>query len=68
MSIAAVLEILVPAAALAGLAAVALEILVKDPKALVEIVTDVRAMARPTVAAGAARPANSNAHGDARAA
>lgn len=53
MPIAAILEAVVPAAALLGLAAVVLEILVKDPRALAGIVTDVRAMAEP------ARPARS---------
>ena len=41
------LEIVVLAAAVAGLAAVIAEIVLKDPRMLSEIVTDVAAMARP---------------------
>ncbi|UEM24992.1 hypothetical protein JL100_033425 (plasmid) [Skermanella mucosa] len=41
------LEIVVLAVAVAGLAAVIAEIVIKDPRMLSEIVTDVAAMARP---------------------
>lgn len=41
------LEIVVLAGAVAGLAAVIAEIVLKDPRMLSEIVTDVSAMARP---------------------
>lgn len=41
------LEFVVLMAVLGGLIAVVAEILVKDPKALAEIVTDVRRMAEP---------------------
>ncbi|HYD64632.1 hypothetical protein [Azospirillum sp.] len=41
------LEIVALVVAVAGFAAVVSEIVARDPKLLVEIVTDVRAMARP---------------------
>ncbi|EWY38980.1 hypothetical protein N825_08240 [Skermanella stibiiresistens SB22] len=50
------LEIIVLAVAAAGLAAVILEIIVKDPKALFEITTDVAAMAQPVRRSAAYSP------------
>ncbi|QQP93705.1 hypothetical protein IGS68_32345 (plasmid) [Skermanella sp. TT6] len=55
------LEIAVLALAVAGLAAVIAEIVLKDPRMLSEIVTDVAAMARPQRRGGAVSSAsNSN--------
>lgn len=54
-------EMLALVVAVGGLVAVIAEIVVKDPSALVEIATDVRAMAQPTQRSHAASNAsNSN--------
>jgi glutamine synthetase adenylyltransferase len=56
------LEIVALVVAVAGFAAVVSEIVARDPKLLLEIVTDVRAMARP----GAAVPSEDRQQSAAR--
>ena len=58
------LETLIAVAAVAGLAAVVTEILVKDPSVLSELTTDVRKMAEPDRRTRTARTASGRANDD----